>query len=271
MPELPDVETIRRRVEERALHRTVETVGVPSDRLLEGTSGSTLRDALRGHRLQETLRHGKHLFLRSGEDRRRWLRLHFGMTGSLVIRGPGEPPAEPDHVYLRLELEGGTTLSYRCPRTFGEIGLVEDPEVFVEEEGLGPDAWGGGVTDALPPGAFADAVEGRTGMLESTLMNQEVVAGLGNVYVDEILFQAGLHPETPVDALERDALLRLADTIREVLDGAVAAGADPESLPDDWLLPCREERDCPRCPGRVIETTVAGRTTWLCDTHQEGP
>lgn len=199
MPELPDVEIFRRRIEEDALRRVVETVSVRSGDLLMDTSGSSLGDALRGHTLRETLRHGKHLFVRSGEERRRWLRLHFGMTGSLEVYRRDEED-EPDHTHLRLDLEGGSTLAYRCPRKFGEIGLVDDP--------------------------------------------------------------------TPTDQLDADAVARLWKSTKSVLEIAVERGADPERLPDDWLVPRREEGPCPRCYGSIVKSEVGGRPTYYCDSHQ---
>lgn len=267
MPELPDVEIFRRRIEENALRRVVETVRVSSDDLLVDTSESSLRDALRGHTLRETLRHGKHLFVRSGEERRRWLRLHFGMTGSVEIYQRDDEP-QPEHTHLALDLEGGRTLAYRCPRKFGEIGLVDEPAVFVEASGLGPDPWGGGVAGAFDLSDFREVLEGRRGMLKPTLMNQDVLAGLGNVYVDEALFQAELHPETRVDDLDSDAVARLWESTKVVMETAVERDADPERLPEDWLLPRREKGPCPRCDGSIVKSEVGGRATYRCDSHQ---
>lgn len=267
MPELPDVEVFRRRVEENALRRPVETVSVPSTELLVDTSPTSLRDALLGHTLQETVRHGKHLFIRSGEDRRRWLRLHFGMTGSVETWDEGE---EPDHTHLRLDLRGGRHLAYRCPRKFGEIGLVDDPAAFVEEKGLGPDARGGGVGS----GTFAAEdlrrrLQGRRGALKTTLMDQSVVAGLGNVYVDEILFQAGWHPETLVDALTPGQLDHLRETMASVLETAIRQEADVDRLGGRWLLPRRKDgAPCGRCGGTIVRTEVSGRATYHCRDHQ---
>lgn len=268
MPELPDVEVFRRTVQGDVVPRVVETVAVPSDDLLMDTSRSSLRAALRGHRVTATVRHGKHLFLRSGEDRHRWLRLHFGMSGSVRVWCRDEEDA-PDHVYLRLDLRGGRTLGYRCPRKLGEIGLVEDPSAFVDDAGLGPDAWGGALTGRLRSDAVGDLLAGCRGMVKTTLMDQRVLAGLGNVYVDEALFHAGVHPETAVDALDGRAVEDLWATVQWVLEEAVESGADPDGLPDDWLLPAREARPCPRCPGTIRRSEVSGRATFACDTHQE--
>lgn len=263
MPELPDVQVFCELLEEEGLHRTVETVSLRPDGMTATVSDSTLRDALKGHRLTEARRHGKHLFARSGEERSRWLRLHFGMTGALHVYDSSE--GEPDHTRLRLDFRGGRSLAYRCPRKFGEIGLVESPDAFVEEQGLGPDPFreGFGLEE------FRQRIEERRGSIKGTLMNQEVMAGLGNVYVDEILFQADMHPETPVDTLSGDQVRKLWRATETVMRKAVECRAERDRMPSSWLLPRREEgADCPRCEGTLVKAEVNGRATYLCDRHQ---
>lgn len=266
MPELPDVEVMRRYAEARVLGRRIGTVSVRPDGMKTGTSEGTLRGALRTHDLRETRRHGKHLFLRSSEERGRWLRLHFGMTGWLHVwdgEGKGE---EPDATRLRVDFEDGGHLAFVCPRKLGEIDLVEDPDAWVEAKGLGPDpmAKGFGLRDVRA------RLEGRSGAVKATLMNQEVLSGLGNVYTDEALFQAGIDPRVAVDTLDDDAVASLWRAVRRVLENAVEYGADPEAMPDTWLLPHREDgADCPRCGGTIRKTEVSGRATYFCDRHQE--
>lgn len=266
MPELPDVEVFRGIAEEHGLNRTIETVSVRPDGMTMTVAESTLRDALLGHTLTATHRWGKHLFLRSGEDRRRWLRLHFGMTGSLVSLEGGDQ--EPEHTRLRLDFRGGTALAFPCPRKFGEIGLVDDPAAFADRQGLGPDY----LHDGVGPATFRDRLADRRGGIKSALMDQGLMAGLGNIYADETLFQAGLHPETPVPEVSADRLEDLFDTAIDVIHGAVDARVDAGRMPDDWLLPQREDgRDCPRCDGTLRKTQVNGRPTYHCDGHQSRP
>ena len=263
MPELPDVEVFRRIAEENGLDRTIETVSLRPDGMTTTVAGSTLRDALLGHTLTATRRWGKHLFLRSGEDRRRWLRLHFGMTGTLVHLQAGDD--EPDHTRLRLDLRGGTALALPCPRKLGEIGLVDDPETFADEQGLGPDY----LHEGVGPATFRDRLGDRRGGIKSALMDQERMAGLGNIYSDETLFHAGLHPETPVSELSDGDLEPLFETAVHVIHGAVDARVEADRMPDDWLLPNREDgRSCPRCSGTLRKTEVVGRPTYHCDRHQ---
>ncbi len=263
MPELPDVEVFRRRAERLALDRTVEHASVRADGMLEDTSERSLCEALLGHQLCETFRHGKHLFLRSGEPRGRWLRLHFGMTGSLDVLEEDE--AEPEHVRLRLDFRGGSRLCYTCVRKFGEIGLVDAPASFIREQQLGPDPFAAdfGLRE------FRRCLEGRSGTIKGTLMNQEVLAGLGNLYTDEALFQARIHPQTTVDELDADEVAELWHVIDRVLAKAVDYEAEVDRMPKTWLLRNREDGvDCPRCDGTIHRLELGGRATYVCDRHQ---
>lgn len=257
MPELPDVEVFRERLESTSLNREIRTVSVDADRVLKDVSERTLRSRLKGGALTSTRRHGKHLFARIRGDG--WLRLHFGMTGELVPYGEGDEP--PGHVRLRLDFAGGDRLAYRNVRKLGEIGLVEDPDGFVEEKGLGPDALD------LDREGFRRRLDGRRGAIKSTLMNQEVVAGIGNVYADEILFRARIHPETPIGELDDGALRRLHRAVGDVLQAAIDARVT--DFPRSFLLPDREEgAPCPRCGTPLEKIRVSGRPTYFCPEDQ---
>ncbi len=264
MPELPDVEVYRQVIESGALDRTVTGVEVDADRILdEDLTAERLRNALQGRTLSSTRRRGKHLFIEiGGEDR--WLRLHFGMTGRVVVlSGDEELPA---HTRFHLNFEGGECLAVTSQRRLGEIGLVEDHDGFAGERELGPDP----SDDGVDRNTFRSLLSGRRGSVKAALMNQKVLAGLGNVYVDEILFQAGVHPEAPVEELDDRSLKAIHRTMGRVLQTAVRRGADPERMPDRWLLPRRREGvDCPRCDGTIRKSQVSGRSTYHCDSHQE--
>ena len=276
MPELPEVEVYRRAVRDRVLRRRVSTVSVESPGILDDVSASTLRRHLKGAALVDTRRHGKHLFVavaRDGGEPHRWLRLHFGMTGEPVVwdgawaaggDGGGAGVREPPQTRLRLDFEGGRHLAIRNVRKLGRIGLVEDPDAWIAAKGLGPDPWRG--FDEADLGA---RLRGRGGALKGALMDQEVVAGLGNVYVDEILFDARLDPSSATDALDPPHLRRLHASLHRVLELAVERGARPDAVPRTWLLRHREDgARCPRCGGRIEKTTMGGRSTYRCVVHQ---
>jgi formamidopyrimidine-DNA glycosylase len=262
VPELPDVEQLRRYLDATALHQSVESVSMRcGDRLLTGISARSLKRHLRGRSLRSTLRHGKFLLV-SLSDASGLLVLHFGMTGFLKYhRKPGSAPAHPR---LELGFANGYRLVYDCQRLFGEIGFAREHEAWSERRGLGPDAL------ALDTAGFAASLSGRRGSLKSALMRQSVIAGIGNVYSDEILFRARMHPRTRVTRLAERDLEHLHRSLRAVLLGAIEHRADPERVPRSWLLPHRSAGErCPRCHGELSRLVVAGRAAWLCPACQE--
>lgn len=261
MPELPDVETFKRYLDATSLHKTIEEVDVRSERLVPATTPSELAAALRGHAFTSTRRHGKHLFaLLDGGGA---LELHFGMTGEL--KAYQDPSREPEYAQAVVRFENGDHLALVMPRKLGELRIVDDVDAFVDENELGPDA----LDEAFDEDAFVRALSGRRGMIKSALMNQETLAGLGNVYSDEILFQAGVHPRTKVADLHEETLRELYRTMRRVLHVVVDHHARPGELPDGYLTGRREEgAPCPRCDGELRTIEVSGRTGYYCPACQ---
>lgn len=267
MPELPDVQVFKEYVDATALHRHVDDVYVDPGPELAEDDPKTLISGLLGDELSATHRHGKHLFARIGDGKHPgWLHLHFGMTGS-VRAWKGEEDEQDEHVRLRLDFDDGWHLAYRCPRRLGEIGLVDEPASLVRDRDLGPDPW----PSDFDQDAFRERLAPRRGRIKTTLMNQEVLAGLGNIYVDEMLFQAGVDPETKVPELDDDTPGRLFDVMKRILRRAVDARVDPDRVGDDWLLTRREDgAPCPLCDGTIRKKKVGGRSTYVCTSHQRG-
>jgi formamidopyrimidine-DNA glycosylase len=264
MPELPDAVVYERRVADAALNRTIEKTTVVDPLVLgDGLEPHRLDDVLRGRSLTETHRHGKHVFARYGDDTG-WLALHFGMTGRVQAVEEG---AMPEYAYVQVHFADGGALAFECPRKFARVRLIDTPEAFVEAKGLGPDARRADVDTFLAP------FEGRRGTIKGRLLDQSVVAGLGNIYADEALYQEGIHPATTVPELSEDALRNLYDAIQRVLDAAIAADADPEALdPDRFMLPHRYGDE--RCPdtGAPLQTEqVSGRTAYFSPLRQAPP
>lgn len=185
MPELPEVELFKRHLDRTSLGRTISRVRVNDSRIL-GPSAARLGARLVGARLRSSRRHGKYLLVALGKPG--WLVLHFGMNGSLVhFKKAAE---EPRYDRLRLDFADGHHLAYVNPRLLGRVELVADAEDFIARERLGLDA----LDRRLTLAAFARDVGARRRDIKSVLMDQSVVAGIGNIYSDEILFQARLHP-----------------------------------------------------------------------------
>jgi formamidopyrimidine-DNA glycosylase len=259
MPELPDVEVFRQYINSTSLHQKIESVEVRNEIILGGVSARELQSALKGRTFESTRRHGKNLFVEL--DGGGWLLMHFGMTGDLEYFE--DMDQDPPHDRLLISFDNGYHLAFEDQRMFGKVDLVEDLEYFVRKKKLGPDAL------ELDPASFRERFEGRKGSLKAALMNQQLVAGVGNIYSDEILFQARLHPETKVEQLDDAALEKLFEETRRVLETAIERGAGPQELPDHFLLSHRREGErCPRSNGEIRKLKAAGRTAYYCPACQ---
>lgn len=260
MPELPDVAVFRDYLDATALHERIEEVEVRDDYVLEDLSARTLAQRLEGRSLESTEQHGKYLLVRIGEDGG-WLVLHFGMTGFLKYFREDEQA--PGHIRVLLRFENGYRLAFDCRRKLGKVALADSPEAWVRAKELGPDAL------ALDAEGFLEVLAGRRGRVKSALMNQSILAGVGNVYADEALFQARIHPERSVDALDESRRRELFEALHDVLESAIEARADPERVPDRFLLPHRRRgKSCPRCGGQIERIELSGRATYFCPREQ---
>lgn len=265
MPELPDVERFKRVLDEHALGKTIEDVVVSDARILGDLSVRTFSARLRGSRILEAWRHGKHLMAKL--DRGGWLTMHFGMTGALSFID--SPEQEPAFTRVRLDFAKHGCLAYVNKRMLGRVGVAKDASDFIAEEKLGPDA----LDPRLDLAAFETAVHGLRRDVKSVLMDQEIIAGIGNIYSDEILFQARINPRAPVNTLTAAELKRLFDTMRQVLETAVARGAGSEEftdrMPKGSLLPQRKAGGiCPRCGSPLKVFKLGGRTAYCCPRCQ---
>jgi formamidopyrimidine-DNA glycosylase len=259
VPELPELEVFKRYVDSTSLHQDIDMIEVKNRKVLGGVSAGGLKRGLEGREFESTRRHGKHLFVELDDGP--WLQLHFGMTGGLKYYKAADE--EPTHARVLISFRNGYHLAFDDQRLFGKVDLIEDPDGFIQEQKLGLDP-----LDLDFP-AFRERLEGRRGEIKATLMNQQVFAGIGNIYSDEILFQVRLHPKTSLRRLDGDALHDLHEQTLRVLHAAIERGANPGGLPDSYLLPHRREgEDCPRGNGKLQKTKAAGRTAYYCPACQ---
>ncbi|MDT0683379.1 DNA-formamidopyrimidine glycosylase family protein [Roseicyclus sp. F158] len=258
VPELPEAESNRARIEAEALNRTISEIvrgevshiDVPSP--AEG-------ERLVGHRFTEARRHGKYIF--AGSKSGPWIAVHLGMSGSL--RPYDEEDGAPDHARWTVAFEGARRLAFCCPRKLGWVRVIDDPDAFLTDKKVGPDILSMGET------AFADAIGGTRGAIKSALMNQKKVAGIGNLWSDEILFQTGTSREARGGDLPPDRIAGLYRTARTILSRLVREDAEYDRLPEDWLIHARSSgRGCPRCSGTIGMRKVGGRSAFFCDAHQ---
>lgn len=258
MPELPDAEVFRTVVERTALHRRIARMDLRDAGRLKGARPKDLA-TLEGRTFDRARRHGKMVFAvpRQGPC----LVMHFGMTGFLAAYR--DETDEPGHPRLVIDFRGGGHLAFDNQRKFGWVELAEGPEAYLEEEGIGPDALDVALDD------FVARIGASAGAVKSVLMDQRKVAGIGNVYSDEILFQARTAPHARADRLGEKHLGGLRQTMRRVLSKAVAVEADRSRMPRGWLTPRRGEGEpCPRCGGEIATRRVGGRTAHWCPSCQ---
>ncbi len=260
MPELPDVEVFKKFFEEHSLNRKIQRVETLSEDILEGVNAGELNDRLAGRGFEGGYRHGKYLFGRVTEDG--YVVFHFGMTGYLDYVENGEEP--PRHARVLFRFENGDSLAYISIRKFGYVSLTDSIESFTRRHSLGPDA----LSETVDFTAFKSALKGTNSAIKTVLMDQGRIAGIGNDYSDEILFQARIHPKRPAAGLSEDQMSKLCTAMKQVLVTAIEAGADPSRLPDSYLLPHRKNgENCP-CGGTVRAEKISGRTAYYCPKCQ---
>ena len=260
MPELPEVETFKRYLDSTSLHQRITGIEVRDAYVLKRVSPRELARRLKGRRFENSSRHGKHLFVRAGNEV--WLRLHFGMTGWLQYLKRDEETPTTARVLFRFA--NNHRLAFDDQRKFGEIELIKNVDEFLQTRGIGPDA----LEITLPE--FKVILGKHRGAVKAILLNQQLIAGIGNLYADEILFRARMHPATEAARLSDKDLTGLFRAMRHVLEKAIALKTDFNRLPKSWLLPHRGKRgSCPRCGRALKSATIGGRTSWFCAHRQK--
>ncbi|GGV71233.1 Fpg/Nei family DNA glycosylase [Streptomyces massasporeus] len=258
MPELPDVEGFRQVLESCAKGRVIRRVDVRDEGVLHGVDARRLRDALEGRRFGTPERHGKWLLARTGGPT---LALHFGMTGRLVC-GRAEDPVEA-HDRVLFTLGGGRQLRFRDQRKLQGLWLAhEESDVEALLRRQGPDAL------EVDRTQFEKVLSSRRGHLKTALTDQSVLAGLGNLLADEILWRARLRPDRGARDLSRGDRRRLYEAMRRTLRSSVSAGCVPPR--DSWLTGHRDDREprCPRCGTGLRRSRMGGRGTVWCPRCQ---
>jgi formamidopyrimidine-DNA glycosylase len=271
MPELPEVETIRRQLEPIATGRRIERVEVLDERWVQAGDPRELERVAAGRTIEAIERRGKYLLLRLDGG---WtLEIHLRMTGNLVLAPAG---SEPKYLRAVIRLEGGEDLLFVDARRFGHGELVRSEDVERRFEGkLGVEPLGEGFT-AEVLGALA---AGRKAPLKSFLLGQASVAGIGNIYADEALFRAALHPLSPAGSMRPEHWTALHAGIVGALEAGLAGGGasiddyrdargERGSMQDEFLVHRREGRPCPRCGESIRRVVVAGRSTYFCPACQ---
>ena len=276
MPELPEVETIARSLAPRTVGRTIAGIDLLYRPLLR-TGGPGGLAALRGRRVLRVRRRGKMLLVEC--EGGRTLVFHLKMTGQFLFAAPGSP--RDKHVRLVVRFADGTNeLRFRDVRKFGFLLCLRGrPETACGELAcLGPEPL------EVSPEGFAAVLRARRGRVKSVLLDQTALAGVGNIYADETLFEARIHPERPACSLRAEAVGRLYGSMRRILASAIEAGGstladagyrDADGNPGDFQLAHkvydRTGEPCHVCGASIRMKRVGGRSSHFCPRCQPPP
>jgi formamidopyrimidine-DNA glycosylase len=269
MPELPEVETIRRQLAPAIAGRTIESVRVLDERWTRPVPPREVERGLEGRRVEAVERRGKYLVLRLEGGGA--LAMHLRMTGNLLL-DPDPEAGEPRHVRAEIRLEGGGRLLFTDVRRFGHAVVLGDGELeayFAARLGVEP------LSDELTAERIASLAAGRRVPVKSFLLNQLGIAGIGNIYADEALFRAELHPLSPAGSVKPIDCERLRLGIVEALAAGLRTGGasvddyldargERGAMQDEFLVHTREGKPCVRCGVEIRRIVVAGRSTYFC-------
>src|SRR5262245_12947948 len=296
MPELPEVETVRRQLEPELVGKRITSAEVLDERLTRPEPPETVARAVAGREVTAVARRGKYLLI--GLEGGRTLALHLRMTGNLLMREPGgkatadlmkterldgprlyESPPEPSQVRARFRLDDGGELLFTDVRRFGQAVVLDEgdqlEDYFAARLGIEP------LSGELTPERLLELARGRTAPLKSFLLTQSRVAGIGNIYADEALWRARLHPLSPAGSMKLEHAERLVEGIVGALEAGLDHGGasiddyrdlrgERGSMQDEFLVHAREGEPCLREDAGVIQRiVVTGRSTYFCPVCQE--
>ncbi|MCO5327723.1 MAG: bifunctional DNA-formamidopyrimidine glycosylase/DNA-(apurinic or apyrimidinic site) lyase [Solirubrobacterales bacterium] len=287
MPELPEVETIRRQLEPELLGRRIVATEIHDERWTRPEPTAPVAAGLTGRVIEGVGRRGKYLLL--GLDDGSTLTMHLRMTGNLLLADEREPDgqrfggerlyeASPALAHLRaeMELDDGRRLLFTDPRRFGHAALLAADELapYLDSR-LGVEPLGADLTADY----IGHIAQGRTAPLKSFLLDQKGIAGIGNIYADEALHRAELHPLSPAGSMRPEHWEALREGIVEALEAGLANGGasiddyrdsrgEKGSMQEEFLVHTREGQECPRCGGPISRIVVGGRSTYFCAACQ---
>lgn len=269
MPELPEVETTRRGVSPYCVGQVVSELVVREPRM-RWPVPEGLPQLVVGHRIEAVERRAKYLLFRMAPGS---LLVHLGMSGSLRVVDPAQLPGKHDHIDLKLR--SGACLRYHDPRRFGSFLWLESGDVHPLLDHLGPEP----LSDAFDGDLLYRLSRGRSGPVKNFIMDGKVVVGVGNIYANEVLFLAGIHPKRSARRISRARYNLLATCIKQVLTSAIEQGGTtlrdfvggdgkPGYFAQQLFVYGRTGQACKRCGGALREIRLGARSTVFCVTCQ---
>jgi formamidopyrimidine-DNA glycosylase len=278
MPELPEVETIRGQLAPHMEGRRLVEMSVLDPRWSEPAHPQELADAVRGRMIEAVCRRGKYLIVALEDDVA--LVMHLRMTGTLLLVGESDDVPDRRHLRVRMQLDDGNRVLFCDQRRFGTGVVLLGPdaleEYFAARLGVEP------LSPDFTAEALRELARGRRAPVKAFLLTQERIAGVGNIYADEALFRAKVHPLRPVGTLRRGQIAALRDAVVESLEAGIdARGATIDdfrhpdgargSFQDRFLVHLREGEPCARCGTTIKKMRAAGRGTYVCEKCQPRP
>lgn len=277
MPELPEAESVRKGLNELVVGETVEKVEVRWPRIIGSPAHNQFSSQLIGQTIEKVERRGKFLLFYFTED---VMISHLRMEGKYALveaEETGQLPVRGKHTHVIFYLESGKKLLYNDVRKFGRMHLVPKGEEFNHPSllKLGPEP----TEEAFTLEDMQVFLTRRTKAIKGVLLDQEIVVGIGNIYADEILHRAKIHPLTPANTLTADEEIHLHETIIQVMDEAVASGGttirsyanafgEIGTYQENLQVYGRNGEDCLTCGTEIQKTKVAGRGTHYCPVCQ---
>jgi len=277
MPELPEVETVRRGLQHHLVGRRITAVEVGRERVVRRTSREELISGLTDTVVRSADRRGKYLLLPldTGDS----MMIHLRMSGQVLLAPAGAP--RPPHTHVAMHLDDGNEAWFVDPRTFGEVVVFDPNRVDVELPSLamlGVDP----IAEQFDATILRDAIGSSKRALKPLLLDQQVIAGIGNIYADEILHASRLRPDRPADSLDQRRIELLATSIVDILSAAIQAGGstlgdaqyvdlmgETGSYQDDHHVYGRDGLRCVTCGrGWIQRTVTGGRGTHYCGVCQ---
>jgi formamidopyrimidine-DNA glycosylase len=276
MPELPEIEVIRRSLSSHLVGRRVCRIVCSRRRLRQPVPRAGLQQLVENHRIILVDRRAKYLLIRMSSGAT--LSIHLGMSGRLELFSSGAPRTKHDH--LRFLLDNETELRFNDSRRFGAVQVMDprrnqEAALFAE---IGPEP----LEAEFSPEYLIRRAKGRTRPIKNFLMDHRVVAGIGNIYANEILFAAGVHPGTPAGTLKPEAWGKLLHACRWVLSQAIDCGGttiadfangvgEAGAFQSELKVYDRQGEPCVVCAGTILRAVQAGRASYYCPACQQPP
>ena len=260
MPELPEVNTVQHYFRETSLHKQITHVIVQDDKIIRNMDGDQFAMNLSGQQFVDTYRQGKYFFgeLENGHS----VLFHLGMTGDLKYYH--NEVDQPKYERFAFHFADGSVLGFDCPRKFARILYLEDRQAYVKEINLGIDAL------RMDEKTFLTLTKGKKSTIKGFLLNQHYIAGVGNLYADEICFQTKVHPASKLEKLNPKTLKLIFKNMQSILQEAVDRLPHYKQYPPNWFWEWRVEGNLgPNGKGSIEKLKVAGRTTYFATKWQK--